>query len=729
MSKPADKPQTAAQGLERVLARLKSYWPHVDTRMVQAAYEFAEQAHAGQKRLSGEPFITHPVAVAEILTEIETDPASISAGLLHDVIEDCDVSPADLAERFGRTIALLVDGVTKLTRLDWTGKQQKQADNLRKMFLAMAKDIRVVVIKLADRLHNMRTLDALPEAKRRETAQETIQILAPLAHRLGIWHVKWELEDLALRHLEPKAYEEIARRVSASRAEREALIEAARKELSERLRAAGLEAEVHGRAKHFYSIHQKMRTQHIEFDQVADLNALRVLTHSIPDCYAALGVVHSLWMPIRNMFSDFISKPKTNQYQSLHTKVMTADHQIIEVQIRTHEMHRLAEYGVAAHWRYKEGGGNQELAVFDKKVSWLRQLLEIETETRDEHEFLESLEIDLFKDQVFVFTPENDVIDLPRGATPIDFAYRIHTEIGDHCVGARVNGDRVGLDYQFESGDICEIITSTAGRPNRDWLSLARSSHARQKIRRFLRRQTRAENIQRGRESLEQELKRLGTARRERVNLSQLGDLARKSNLQTEEDLYAAIGFGDLEPETVIARLTSEYHRPATLSEEAQLLLPQQALEKVSEPQVAPVGGPDFQSRLSKCCHPLPGDEIVGYITRGRGLTIHRADCKNVLYHIRREPERALDLTWPEIGDTTFRVQVEVTALDRVGLLSHITAIVAESGINIAAADVQTDQPGVAVLRMSLDIDSRQTLDRIVQRLRGLLDVLRVRKI
>lgn len=717
--------------LAGVLQRLLKYWPRAPVSLLQRAHAFAARAHEGQKRLTGEPYLIHCVATADHLCTIEADPDSIAAGFLHDTIEDCGVTREQLTEEFGAEIAELVWGVTKLTRIDFSTRVDKQAENLRRMFMAMARDLRVIVIKLCDRLHNMQTLGVHEAGKRRETAQETQQIFAPLADRLGMWSIKWQLEDLALRYLEPEAYEDIAGRVAAARPEREARVEALKEELARRLKAVRIKAAVQGRAKHFYSIHQKMRREQIDYDQIADLNALRVLVKADADCYAALGVVHSLWTPMREKFTDYIATPKSNQYQSLHTKVWTPEHDIVEVQIRTHEMHRRCEYGIASHWRYKQGATDGDSRVFDEKISVLRQVLELETEFGDQHEFLENVVEALFEDQVFVLTPDGDVMDLPRGATPIDFAYRVHTEVGNRCAGARVNGDQVSLQYELQNGDICEIVTLASARPNADWLRLVASPHARQKIRRFLRQQTREENVQLGRERFEREVQRLGAVRRERLDLGQLDSVATGLNLKTEEDLFAAIGYADVEPDTVIQRLEQHHRRPASVEEEAQLLLPTEARpEETPKAPVATVGGADVLTRLSKCCQPLPGDDIIGYVTRGTGLAVHRVDCKNVQYHIRREPNRAVDVTWSADGDTKLRARVELTALDRVGLLSHITAIIAEDGINIAGADVSTEKrPGLAALRLTLEVESRERLEQMIRRLEGLQDVLQVRKL
>ncbi|MFQ6131262.1 MAG: RelA/SpoT family protein [Armatimonadota bacterium] len=716
------EPMTARQ-LEQAI---RAYWPGVKSELIQRAFDFASEAHAGQQRLTGDPYITHPLAVAGILVGIESDPQAIAGALLHDVLEDTHVQPSDVQDAFGPVIARLVEGVTNLTRIDFSSVQDEQAENLRKMFLAMAQDLRVITIKLGDRLHNMRTLHVFDREKRAAIATETLQIFAPLSHRLGVWKIKWELEDLCFRELHPEEYAEIVRKVNQTRGEREDEIQEAVAAVQGRLREAGVEADVHGRPKHFYSIYQKMLREGVDFDQVYDLTALRIICHTISDCYAALGLVHDLWMPIPGMFTDYIAKPKANKYQSLHTKVYGPRGQAMEVQIRSWAMHRVSEYGVAAHWRYKEGGSDTRL---DEQLSWLRQLLELQTDLQESSEYLSSLKMALFRDEVFVFTPKGDVVDLPAGATPIDFAYRIHTEVGHHCAGAKVNGRMVSLDYQLKNGDIAEILTSNTARPSRDWLRLVQTSSAKSKIRRFLRQQIREENVERGRELLTREVQRLSARDLEQIDLeARLAELAGKLNLRSAEDVYAALGYGDLEPEHIVS-LLKPTAPPATLADEAELVLP--LGEERRPPQRASVsaaGVSGFQTRVSRCCGPLPGDDIVGYVTRGRGMAIHRADCKNLAGHARREPHRVVALDWGDDSDLTYRAEVLVDALDRVGLLSDISAIVSETQINIASAHVHTDNAEhVAQIHMSLDIRSRDHLDRLVRRLEDLSDVLRVR--
>ena len=717
-----------ATDVEPILEALVGYWPGADLGLVRSAYEFAEEAHRGQKRLSGEPYITHPLEVARILTSIQADPATLAAALLHDTVEDTPVTALDISRRFGPTVAALVQGMTNLGKLDFTSKQEEQARNLRKMLLAMAEDVRVLIIKLADRLHNLQTLDPLPPERQLAIAQESLQIYAPLAHRLGIWRFKWQLEDLALKYLDSEAFFTVAEKLGRTRAEREALTEQARQQLEEPLSRAGLRATLYGRAKHIFSIYHKMKEQGLEFSEIGDLIALRVVTDTVADCYAALGLVHSLWMPLPGMFTDYIAMPKPNGYQSLHTKVMGPNSMVMEIQIRTLEMHRTAEYGVAAHWSYKEGRSDPKV---DRKVSWLRQFLELATDVPEHHEFLELLELDLFQGQVFVFTPDGDVIDLPRGAGPIDFAYRIHTEVGHHTVGARVNGRQTPLDYQFQNGDICEIITNDRAQPSADWLKLIKSSRAKAKVRRYLRESMREENIRRGREELEAALRHQPEPVRALYTLQRLEEIGQRLYFPSADDLLAAVGYGDVEPSTLIQHLVRDYQPAKKLSEEARLMLPLEAAPAGPRRPLAvsATGIADLQSHLSKCCNPLPGDEIMGYITRGQGIAVHRADCKNLLYRTKQEPERVLPLSWGDQTGSQGRATLEIVAADRVGLLSHLTAIVADSDVNITGATVEAETGRYARLVLTVGVLNREQLDRVTQRLGQLLDVISVRQI
>jgi GTP pyrophosphokinase len=593
------------------------------------------------------------------------------------------------------------------------------------MLLAMAKDLRVILIKLADRLHNMRTLDPLPPERRTEVAQETVQILAPIAHRLGVWRFKWELEDLALRYLDPDQYQEIAHAVARSRGDREAAVRRAVGQLRARLSEMGISAEIEGRTKHFYSIYQKMQQQSVDFDQILDLEAIRVIAGTETECYTVLGVIHSLWAPLPDMFTDYIAKPKSNMYQSLHTKVIGPHGGPMEVQIRTWAMHRRAEYGVAAHWRYKEGRGGDLEA--DTKLSWLRQLLDLQTDLRDPHEWLESLKLDLFQDQVFVFTPKGDVIDLPAGSTPVDFAYRIHTEVGHSCVGAKANGRMVPLDYVFKNGDVAEIVTSSRpeAKPSLDWLSFVATSHARSKIKSWYRRALREESISRGRERLEEECQRLGADPKTALAEKTLASLAPQLSYGSAEDLYAAVGYGDLAAETIVRRLRGEAPKAKAKRKRRSARADQGSLRVA----ISAGGVTDVLFRLSRCCAPVPGDPIVGFITRGRGVTVHRTNCPNVTGYLRKESDRLVELEWTLGAEAYFPVTVEVDALDRVGLLSDVAAIISAHGTNILDARVRTGgKPKMARLSLRLEVTGLDHLKHIMERIGELSDVLRVER-
>ncbi len=709
--------------IDDVIKQVSGYWPGTDKAGILRAYEFADRAHKGQLRKSGEPYITHPLNVSNILASIEADPQSIAGSLLHDTVEDTEFTIENIEAEFGPTIAHLVEGVTKLSHLNFRTAKDEQARNLRKMFLAMASDLRVILIKIADRVHNMRTLDALPPDRQQHIAEETRMIFAPLAHRLGVWRLKWELDDLSLRYLEPEAYFGIVDKLGKTRREREREIDKTRHQLAQHLVEAGLDAQVYGRPKHIYSIYNKMRSQNIDFEQIGDIMALRVIVATVGECYAALGIVHDSWLPLSGQFTDYIAMAKSNQYQSLHTKVLGPNSQPMEVQIRTREMHRVAEYGVAAHWRYK---GEEEDPELDQQVGWLRQLIDLETDLQESHEFVELLQLDLFKDQVFVFTPQGDVIDLPAGATPIDFAYRVHTEVGHQCVGAKVNGRLVALDHKFNNGDVAEIITQPTAQPSPDWLNMAQSSHARAKIRRYLRQQTRDENIERGRTALERAIAHMKGSERTQLDMTQLQWVAEHLNYLDVDSLHAGIGYGDVDPQTVINHL-SRPHEPETLAEEVALFAPSRQAENRTPVEVTTEGVKGFGSRVAKCCNPLPGDDIVGYITRGGGLAIHRSNCKNLKYRMEREPERVMPLSWDSDQSRGFAADVEVTAVDRVGLFSHITAVISDLGLSIRAAEANLIDEHLARLVVTVEINERRDLDELIQHLNSLIDVVNAR--
>jgi len=657
-----------------LLERVKRIRPTADLELIEHAYHFADWAHSGQTRLSGEPYITHPWNVALIVADMGLDDPSIAAALLHDVVEDTEVEMATIVQEFGEEVARLVEGVTKLRRLQFHTFRQEQVENLRKVLVAMAQDVRVILIKLADRLHNLRTLDPLPEEKRKATALETLQIYAPIAHRLGIWRIKWELEDLAFKHLDPVAYRELARKVEKKRSERVHLIEKAIQQLQRAFTEAGLEATVQGRPKHLWSIYQKMQREGVDIDRIYDLIALRVIVNTEAECYLALGVVHKLWAPLPGMFTDYIAKPKPNGYQSLHTKVVGPDGEIMEVQIRTWEMHRNAEYGIAAHWRYKEVGDEPQRKpdALDQALAWLRELMEMNRDIRDASEFTRSVIGDLFRDQVFVFTPKGDVIDLPKGSTPIDFAYRIHTEIGHRCIGAKVNGKLVPLDYQLQTGDVVEIITSKHPKgPSPDWLRFVKTSLARNRIKRYLKEQSYAENLQRGRELLAEALEKAGLSLGEVLESGKLDELAKAYQLQNANDLLAAIGWGSVSVQSVVNKLKPPAPKPRV------------TVVNPTEAVTLPARKGTLLYRLAKCCTPVPNDPIVGYISRGRGIIVHRTDCRNIIRLQEAEPERIVALDWGFPLSEPVTARLRVVAYDRIGLLSDVSNAISSKGVSI----------------------------------------------
>jgi GTP pyrophosphokinase len=695
-----------------------------DRELIERAYELAEVAHSGQKRASGEPYIQHSLTVAQILADLRLDSATIAAGLLHDVVEDSVVTIEDLRQDFGDEVTSLVDGVTKLSQIDklsqmtHRGLQDEEAESLRKMFLAMADDVRVVLIKLADRLHNMRTLESLSEEQQRRIAAETLEIFAPLANRLGIWQMKWELEDLGFRYLNPQKYWEITAVLDERRADRERRIARVIEILEKKLKKESLEAEISGRPKHIYSIHEKMNRKGLPFEQIHDVRGVRIIVNTVRECYAVLGAVHSLWRPIPGEFDDFIATPKDNMYQSLHTAVVGPDGKPLEVQIRTYEMHRRAELGIAAHWRYKEHAKRD--VAFEAKIAWLRSLMDWQQEVTDASEFIDSLKSDVFQyGRIYTFTPKGEIIDLTAGSTPIDFAYRIHTEIGHRCRGAKINGKIVPLDYQLQNGDQVEILTARRGKPSRDWLNLhlgyIKTSRARQKIRQWFRQQDRAESVAQGRQLLEKELKRLGL---DQKNYEEIATLLKFDKV---EDLMAAIGYGDINTQQVAAKLIEAE------KEEEEPELPEAAPPPPEVSGVTVRGVGDLLTRVAGCCHPLPGDPVVGYVTRGRGITIHRQDCPNILYL--EDKERLIEVDWGEDFKQVFPVMIQVLAYDRTGLMRDITEIMVEERINISAANIATrPKDHTAVITVTLEISSIVQLSRILDRIDKLPNVFEARR-
>lgn len=721
--------------LNEIINIIKKNNPSSDTDIVERAFNFALKAHDGQKRVSGEDYIIHPIGVAKILADLNLDNITIAAGILHDVLEDTQYTFHDIKESFGDEVALLVDGVTKLGRLEYRTKEEQQAESLRKMFMAMAKDIRVILIKLADRLHNMRTLKFMPPEKQKAKAKETMEIYAPIAHRLGISKIKWEMEDLALRYLEPKGYYELVDKVAKKRKEREDEINSVIEVLGNKLKEVSIEAHIEGRPKSFYSIYRKMYFQNKSFEQIFDLTAVRIIVDTVKDCYGVLGIVHTMWKPIPGRFKDYIAMPKPNMYQSLHTTLLGAEGQPFEVQIRTWEMHKTAEMGIAAHWKYKEGKTSQ--TEFDEKLKWLRQMLEWQNEIRDTREFMETLKVDLFTDEVYVFTPKGDVIDLPVESTPIDFAYKIHSHIGNKCIGAKINGRIVPLDYKLQNGDIVEIITSASSNgPSRDWLKIAKSSQAKNKIRQWFKKEKREENIQKGKEILEKEIKRHGFTSTQLLKNEWLETIYKRLSLHSVDDLYSSLGYGGVTANQVVTKLKDEY-RKFVRAENRESDIIEKQVEKIQERRkrhhsagVKVKGIENILVRFSKCCNPVPGDEIMGYITKGRGVSIHRRDCPNVA-DLMTEEERMIEVEWNKQVKESYHADVEIRANDRKGLLAEITIIIDESKVNIVSFHSRTTKDKMAIINFILEITDIDELNKLIRKFRkieGVTDVFRAKQ-
>ena len=719
--------------LDMILDKVRSYQADADLDKIRKAYAYAEQAHSGQVRISGDAYIIHPLNVAYILTGLHLDDETICAALLHDVVEDTCATLEEMEAEFGKNIMALIDGVTKLGRIEYMSKEDVQLENYRKMFLAMAKDIRVIMIKLADRLHNMRTLKYMREDKRHRIAKETLEVYAPLANRLGISNIKVELEDLCLRYLEPEAYYALVEEVKHKRKERQEFIRESIEQIREKLEAAGIKAEIKGRAKHFYSIYRKMKRDNKSVNEIYDLSAVRVLVSSVKDCYGVLGVIHAMWKPIPGRFKDYIAMPKSNGYQSLHTTVMTHGYPL-EIQIRTKAMHQVSEFGVAAHWKYKEAGRSIGATdENDQKMSWLRQMVSLQKEYDDPKEFFEALKLDVFSDEVFVFTPRGDVIDLPKGSNPIDFAYHIHTEIGHHCVGAKVNGKIVPLEYKLKNGDIVSIVTNKASNgPSPDWLNTVASSATRSKIRAWFKKENREENVERGMNLIRDEAKRLGYAPKELIAGGRLGKVAEKLNVQSEGDLLAALGYGGVTLRGVMTKLI-ELHQQAikdsTPPEVSQMLselkAPRRGKRKKASHGVLVEGEGGYLVRLARCCNPIPGDPITGYITRGRGVSVHRSDCPNVLNDT--EFTRVIEVSW-DIGlDKDYIVGIEIICNDRNGMLAELLAVPAEMKVNIHTVNATPNRRNkTSTVLLGLNVSNIDQITQVMTKMRLLKDVYRV---
>ncbi|MCR5030834.1 MAG: bifunctional (p)ppGpp synthetase/guanosine-3',5'-bis(diphosphate) 3'-pyrophosphohydrolase [Selenomonadaceae bacterium] len=727
MTKP--KPIT----IEDIISEVKHTQPGSNVELISKAYELAKEAHEGQMRASGEEYIIHPLNVAYILSDMHLDEAAISAALLHDVVEDTTFTIEEMQEKFGDEVAMLIDGVTKLGKIEYKSKEEQQLENYRKLFLAMAKDLRVILIKLADRLHNMRTLKYMRADKQKRIARETIEIYAPLANRLGISNIKCELEDLCLRYLEPEIYYDLVESVKQKRQERQAFIDDAMAQLHEKLVAVGMKAEIRGRAKHFYSIYKKMHRDNKDISEIYDLSAVRVLVKTESECYGVLGIIHAMWKPMPGRFKDYIAMPKSNGYQSLHTTVMTRGYPL-EIQIRTFEMHQVSEYGFAAHWKYKESGKSTVAGnAYDQKMSWLRQMVNLQQELSDPREYVEALKVDVFADEVFVFTPRGDVIGLPKGSIPLDFAYRIHTEVGHHCVGAKVNGKLVPLEYKLKNGDIVSIITNKANNgPSRDWLNIVSSSETRNKIRSWFKKATREENIVRGHELIEKEAKRLGYEPKELLKDDRLAQVAKKFNINSEDDLLASLGFGGVTTNGILTKLIDLHKQElkATTAPDVSKLLselkPQQGVVKKSSHGILVEGEAGLLVRLARCCNPIPGDPIVGFVTRGRGVSVHREDCPNIFHDV-GDFSRVLEVDW-DIGlDKDYTVQLSITCNDRSGMLTDLLAVTSEMKVNISSINAKPNRSNrTSTVIMGLDVKNAQQVAQIMTRFRRLKDVYSV---
>lgn len=707
--------------LDILLDKIQSYMDEPDLEMVRKAYRYADQAHQEQYRVSGEPFVEHPLGVAIILADLELDIVSIVASLLHDVVEDTGISSEEIEKEFGAEVAHIVDGVTKLTRMQFKTKADQQAESLRKMFVAMAEDIRVVLIKLADRLHNMRTLNYLKKEKRKEKSRETLEIYAPLAHRLGMSKIKWELEDLSFRYLKPDMYYEVSHKVQANRKQREKDIKEAIDKLKSTLSDHDIEAEIYGRPKHLYSIYNKMQRKEVEFNEIYDLTAVRVLVENVKECYEVLGIIHEIWKPMPGRFKDYIAMPKSNMYQSLHTTVIAPNGDPLEVQIRTYEMHKTAEYGIAAHWRYKEGKVGDE--KFEEKLSWLRRLLEWQKDLQEPQEFMETLKIDLFEDEVFVFTPEGDVVSLPKGGTPVDFAYHIHTEVGHRCVGAKVNGKIVPLEYKLKNSDIVEILTSKKSNgPSRDWLNFVKTSKARSKIKHWFKKQRRDEIIEKGHRILDEHLDKYNIDLSEKAKEKELKEITQELGRKNVDDLLEELGYSNISPKQVVSKF-KDYEPEKDFDKKHST--GQQKSSSVDK-GVSVKGMEDMLVRMAKCCNPVPGDDIVGYITRGRGVSVHREDCKNLKNLAESEPERIIEVSWERGRTESYQVDLRIDAVNKSALLNDITHIIKEEKINLLSVMARTSDQNRAVINLSLELSSTEHMYDIMKKIESISGVLNV---
>jgi guanosine-3',5'-bis(diphosphate) 3'-pyrophosphohydrolase len=730
--------------LYKLMDKIDQNCNNVNKELITKAYNFAYNAHKDQRRESGEPYVVHPVEVACILADMGLDTNTIVAGLLHDVIEDTKFTYEDMIKEFNQEVADLVEGVTKLGKIEYKSKEEEQADNVRKMLLAMAKDVRVILIKLADRLHNMRTLKYMPIEKQKEKAKETFDIFAPLAHRLGISKIKWELEDLAFRYTNPNEYYELVQKVSGKRVEREEYIRKIVLELKENLEMSGIESNIDGRPKHFYSIYKKMVNKNKSVDQIFDLTAIRILVDSVKDCYTALGIVHTMYKPIPGRFKDYIAMPKPNMYQSLHSTVIGPEGRPFEIQIRTFEMHNTAEYGIAAHWKYKVAENLKADTTMDLKLSWLREIVEWQKETSDAEEFMEDFKIDLFADEIFVFTPKGTVINLPNEATPIDFAYRIHTDVGNRCIGAKVNGKMQPLDYHLQTGEIIEILTSSAPKgPSIDWLSLAKSNQAKSKIKAWFKKARREENIDKGKELLEKETKKQGYNFGEIAKGDGIDQVLKRYNLFTFDDLFASVGVGDIMASTVVSKLKEQFTKGNKSEAVTQKVIEEQINKSIAKnnaaktkkgkdtnPGIIVKGISNVLVRFAKCCNPVPGDDIIGYITKGRGVSIHRKDCKNVDKLLSNIDNKLVDVSWNSESSIGYIAELQIKSEDREGLLSDVMEIISNTKTHLSAVNAKCAKDGISFINIKLkinDIEHLKELMKMIKKLKSVQDVYRTK--
>ena len=730
--------------IQELINKINIYAKNADVSLVEKAYYFGKKAHDGQFRKSGEPYFIHPVAVANILCDMELDIETIIAGLLHDVVEDTEYTYEDIEREFSKEIADLVDGVTKLVQIKYQSKEETQAENLRKMFLAMAKDIRVILIKLADRLHNMRTLKFMSPEKAKGKAKETLEIYGGIANRLGISMIKWELEDLALRYIDPEGYYELVEKVAKKRSQREAYIENVINVLNKLFEDVNIECDVYGRPKHFYSIYRKMNNKHKTFQEIYDLMAVRIIVDTVKDCYAVLGMIHTLWTPMPGRFKDYIAMPKPNMYQSLHTTVVGPDGEPLEIQIRTKEMHTIAEYGIAAHWKYKEESNNQNRVKVENKLKWLKQMMEWEQDLKDPQEFMNALKEDVFSSQVYVFTPKGDVVELPAQSTPIDFAYRVHTNVGNKCVGAKIDGRIVTLDYKLQNGNIVEILTSSnSNGPSRDWINMVKTPNAKSRIRQWFKKERREENIQRGNELLEKEFKKQHIPSKDSNVEKYMQQMAKKFNQPTVEDLIATIGYGGIMANHVVSKIRDLYEKEVKKEQKDNK-------EQVNEIEKHTISDAEYKKkrnknnnqgivvkgldniliRFAKCCNPLPGDEIIGYITKGRGVAIHRADCANANSTTDSFRQRLIDVSWTNSESSKFEAEIQIKTIDRRGIINDITHIVVIEKVSLNGISARKGKDSIISVNLLVEVNNIETLNTLMKKIKsipGIENIYRVK--